>query len=107
MTVIFYTLMGMLAYTLGEYFAKKYAMKPTAAIYWASVLAYLATTFAWMPVILKTNTLAVTSTLWNIGYFVTSIALGVVLFHEKLSPLQIVGIVFAGIAVVLLSIESA
>ena len=105
MNVVGLTLFGMAAYAAGEYLSKRYAMQPTWAFYWASIIAYVFTTFAWMPLILRTNTLAVTSTIWNIGYFIVSIALGVLVFGEKMSSTQIVGLVFAAVAVVLLSIE--
>ena len=105
MNVISLTLFGMAAYAVGEYLSKRYAMQPTWALYWSCILAYIFTTIAWLPLILRTNTLAVTSTIWNIGYFIVSIALGVLMFGEKMSPTQIVGLVLAAVAVVLLSIE--
>ena len=105
MSTLSLTLLGMLAYAAGEYLSKRYAMQPTWKLYVFSIIAYVFTTFAWMPLILRTNTLAVTSTVWNIGYFIVSIALGILVFGEKMSPTQIAGLVFAAVAVVLLSIE--
>ena len=105
MNAISLTLLGMIAYAVGEYLSKRYAMQPTWALYCSSIIAYVFTTIAWLPLILRTNTLAVTSTIWNIGYFIVSIALGILVFGEKMSPTQIVGLVLAAIAVAMLSIE--
>jgi hypothetical protein len=103
MTVLLWTLLAMLCYAGGEYASKRYALHPAWAFYWLAVLFYWSTTLTWMPVIRRTNTLAVSSTIWNICYFVISIALGVLVFHEKLTSQQVVGLVFGAIAVVLLS----
>jgi multidrug transporter EmrE-like cation transporter len=96
----------MLSYAAGEYSSKRYAMTPSAWLYWQSVVCYSFGVFAWMPLIKQTNTLAITSTIWGCGCFVVSIVLAFAVFHERLTLTQIAGLVFAAVAIALLSIDS-
>lgn len=102
---ILWTAVGMMFYIVAEYYSKRYAMASSWRFYWLAILPYWVVTLCWMPVIRHTNTLAVTSVIWDIFYFIISILIGVLIFQEKMSATQVVGLVLGAIAVVLLSVE--
>ncbi len=69
------------------------------------LIIYSLGVLAWLPAILQKNSLAITGTMWSVLGLLTTILIGVLIFGEKLSLVGIVGIIFAVIAIVLLSIS--
>ena len=74
--------------------------------YWmlTVVASYMAGSLVWLPAILSKNHLTSLGTFWNVGALICTVAVGVLVFHEKVTGLQWTGIVFALIACVLLSL---
>jgi len=65
---------------------------------------YLAGACFWIPALKQKPDLAVTGTLWSVMTLLMTVAIGVIIFAETLAPHQIIGIVFAVVAVALLSL---
>ena len=60
---------------------------------------------SWLPALLHKNQLATMGTLWLLLATVATVALGVLIFHEKLNGLQITGLFLAIIAMILLNLH--
>ncbi|HYM75862.1 MAG TPA: hypothetical protein VE377_07775 [Candidatus Dormibacteraeota bacterium] len=92
-------------FAVGEYLSKKFALRPD----WQGLLlvcaAYLLGTLTWLPAIVRTNQLASTGTAWLLLSMMATLGIGCGIFHEKLNSVQIVGIVLASVALVLLNYQ--
>lgn len=93
-----------LIFAYGEYLSKKFALNPSLSYVVIIVCTYALGTLAWLPAILQKNQLSIVGAIWSVLSLVATVLIGVVIFNEQLSPLAILGLVFAFIAVALLSI---
>ena len=96
-------LLSVAFFAIGEYFSKKLALGPSIKFVLLILLAYVLGTLAWLPAILQKNQLSVTGTIWSVLSVLATIGIGILIFKEQLSLLQIIGIILAIIAVGLLS----
>ena len=92
-------------FAAGEYLSKKFAIHPDLRGMLLVCAAYLLGTLAWLPAIVRTNQLASTGTAWLLLSMIATIGIGWGIFHEKLNSLQLVGVVLAGVALVLLNYQ--
>lgn len=66
--------------------------------------AYSFGVLAWLLAILQRNSLSIVGTMWSVLSLLTTIAIGVLIFGEKVSILGVIGMVTAVVAIILLSI---
>ena len=59
---------------------------------------------AWLPAIFQKNSLSIVGTMWLVLSLLTTVLIGILIFGEKLSLIEIAGIILAIISVILLSI---
>lgn len=94
-----------LFFAAGEFLSKKFAISPR----WSYVLLILATyslgTLAWLPAILQRNQLSVVGTIWSVMSLLATVSIGVLMFQEKVNFTAGIGMVFAVVAIVLLSLS--
>ena len=95
-------LMSALFFSGGEYLSKLWGYKPGWGLTTAVVCSYAVGTLLWLPALLHKNDLARMGTLWYLLTTPTTILLGVLVFREKLTPTQWVGIGVAMVALWLL-----
>ncbi len=88
-------------YCFGEFFSKKMGMNPGWQNFVLLLLSYNISVLFWVPSIIQKNSLSLTSTLYTLAASVAGIVLGLVVFHEKVTPLQGTGIAL-GIASMLM-----
>jgi len=88
----------------GEYLSKKWGMNPGWFFAIFIALVYGIGSMFWLPYLLYKNELAIRGTIWSVVSLVVTVMLGVLIFHEKISLVQIVGLLLAFVAVALLSI---
>jgi multidrug transporter EmrE-like cation transporter len=88
----------------GEFLSKKFAQAPGIIAALLTIGAYVICELFWLPALAKTNTLAITGTIWNVMAFIGTIFIGMVLFKETLSPVAYWGIAFGLVSVLLLSL---
>jgi len=88
---------------LGDVFSKEFSKEGLWDYGIFAVITYAAGTFVWLQILLRTKTLGITGTLWNIGSILAGLVIGVVLYNEQLSCQQWIGIIFAIAAIVLLT----
>jgi small multidrug resistance pump len=90
------------AVVVGDIAAKTWSVSRGEAWYWAALVAYACSGLFYVPTLLRDG-LVVTSVLWTIGSIVGFLFVGLVLFKETLSSLQMLGVAFGIISVLLLS----
>lgn len=103
-TVIVWLLLSVAFFSVGEYYSKTWALNPSWNRAIILVMMYVFGTVAWLPAIYKGQTISIVGTIWGVMSLLTTLFVGVVLFHEALTPIQVVGIGFAIIAIILMSL---
>jgi multidrug transporter EmrE-like cation transporter len=93
-------------FAVGEYSSKRFAIAPGWLVVLFVLLAYGVSELTWLPAILQKSDLAVTGTIWSVLSLFVTCFLGIVIFKEQLSVMSTVGMVFALIAVTLLSLSA-
>lgn len=96
-------LLSALFFAIGEFLSKKFALQPKLFYVILMLITYSLGVLAWLPAILQKNQLSVVGTIWSVLSLITTILIGVIIFSEKLNLTSIVGIIFAFIAIILLS----
>lgn len=91
-----------LCFAAGEYTSKLWGYKPSVTLTLAVLFAYSIGVLAWLPALLHKNDLARMGTLWYLLSTPSTILIGVLLFKEKLSPSQWLGMALACLALWLL-----
>jgi multidrug transporter EmrE-like cation transporter len=88
---------------VGDYLAKKWSLEPgwsfcagALACYFFSSLFYLLT--------LTRKGLVVSCVIWSISSIVAFLFVGLVIFHETLSGMQLIGVILGTISLILLSL---
>lgn len=97
-------LFAMVFYTIGEYYAKKFGNTSDIRFAVVAWVGYAINAMFFFPAISKYNSLSILGTLWNVFYVIITLFIGIVVFKETLAATQVVGLVFAFIAIILLSI---
>ncbi|HUX35405.1 MAG TPA: hypothetical protein VMV71_00020 [Candidatus Paceibacterota bacterium] len=101
---IFWLILSAIFFAIGEYLSKKFALGPKLIYVILLLIAYSFGVLAWLPAILQRNSLSIVGTMWSVLSLLTTIAIGVLLFGEKVSALGVVGMITAVVSIVLLSI---
>lgn len=89
---------------LGDLSGKYWSTNQQPVFFLLAVLGYALSTFFYLPVLLREG-LVITSLLWSLLSIVGFVFIGLVIFKETLTPLQIFGVVLGVIALVILSIS--
>jgi multidrug transporter EmrE-like cation transporter len=103
-TVALIILVASVFYGFGEYYSKIYANTASIKALLTSLGFYNLTSLCFFPAIKRMNSLSVLGTIWNVAYMIVTIFLGVVVFGEVLTTLQIIGIILGIAAIICLSI---
>lgn len=97
-----YTLLALLFYAIGEMLSKLYANHGITHYAVVAFICYAITTGLWFPALRLNKQLAVTTTLWTVGYIVIGVLVGVGVFGERLTALHALGVLFGAISMVML-----
>jgi len=92
-------------FALGEYLSKIWGNGPSIHLAFLVVIAYALGSLSWLPALLHKNQLAIMGTLWLLLAILVTITLGIFVFHEKINTFQVIGVILAIIAMVLLNIS--
>ena len=71
----------------------------------AMFISYDVGVILWLPAILQKNHLAIVGTIWSLMSLIATVAIGVIIFKEKLSIYGWLGIILALIATAILASE--
>ncbi|NTW13817.1 MAG: hypothetical protein HGA31_02170 [Candidatus Moranbacteria bacterium] len=103
---LFWLLISALFFAAGEFMSKKFAIQPKFISVIYILILYSVGVLAWLPAILAKNQLSIVGAIWSVLGLLATIVIGVVIFHEKLNAIGIVGIITALIAIFLLSLAT-
>ncbi len=96
-------ILSALLFACGEYLSKKFALAPSASYVLLVVTTYCLGALAWLPAILQKNQLSITGALWSVLSLLATVLIGTMIFGEKLGAVGLTGVIFAFIAIALLS----
>lgn len=88
---------------LGEYFSKLWADSPLAMTAVLVIGSYMLGSIAWLPALKAKNILGITGVMWLVLGLIATIALSAVVFKERLTIQQWVGIALGFLSVFLLN----
>ncbi len=90
-------------FAFGEFLSKKFALSPGWTLFVLFLIVDIISAAAWIPAIFEKNQLSITGVIWSIVSLIATVAIGILIFNEKLTPTQSVGMALGFLAVILLS----
>ena len=102
--IIVWIVIAMIFYSVGEVLSKKFGTSPTLFNGFLAWLFYSVTTVGWLYVFKQYTSLSVLGTIWSICCLAIGLVLGICIFHEPLTTIKIIGLIFGFISVILLSL---
>jgi multidrug transporter EmrE-like cation transporter len=100
--VVWWYAIAMVFYFAGEVASKYWAIKQTPLIGLSAAAIYLCGTFCWLSIMAQKNQLALMSGIWQVLGTMTSMSIGLFLFHEHFTKLQWSGAALLIIGLILL-----
>ena len=83
---------------VGEYLSKQWGNAPSWKLVALVALAYAASSILWLPALLHKNQLSTMGVAWVLIALVSTLFLGLFVFHEQLTPSQWFGLGLAAVA---------
>jgi len=102
--VISWLIVSVMFFAIGEYFSKSWALQPTIEKAIVLVIMYVLGTVAWLPAIYRGQIISIVGTIWSVMSLLTTLFVGIVIFHETLTLNQLIGMIMAFLSIILLSI---
>ena len=94
----------MVFYSYGEISSKKFAENPTFLNGIITYLIYSFSTICWLACFKQYSSLTVLGTIWSILCIVIGMFIGLVVYHEPVTTIKIIGLIFGVISIILLSL---
>lgn len=91
---------------MGDYFAKAWSINHKTLFLVAGFIGYFVSSFFYIPTLLREG-LVVTSVVWSLLGIIGFLFIGLAVFHETLTTLQILGVVIGLIALIVLTLATA
>ena len=88
--------------TVGDYFAKTWSINQKTVFLLIAFVGYFSATFFYIPTLLKEG-LVVTSVIWSLFASIAFLAIGLIIFKETLTPMQLVGVALGVVALIILA----
>lgn len=101
---IYWLILSALFFAGGEFLSKKFAISPNLSWVILIILSYTLGTLAWLPAILQKNSLSIAGTIWSVLSLLATVAIGVLIFGEKINAFGITGMILAIASIVFLTI---
>src|SRR5689334_5248547 len=86
---------------VADVFAEEYSLHRGSILWMAAIAAYIVANIFWLISLKNGSGLARGGTIFSVSSSIIAVVLGIFLFQEKLSPLQIVGILFGIVSLIL------
>ena len=96
---------SMIFYSLGEYHCKMFSLKPSIIMAFKTLLLWMMGSSFYLPVLYLQQKMAIMGSIWAVGALVITILMGILMFHESVTNIQIIGLIFAVLSIILLSIQ--
>lgn len=91
-------------FAMGEYLSKRWGAHPSWSLTAIVVIVYALGTLSWLPALLHKNQLAIMGTIWLLLAVIATVTIGVFVYREHLTSLQLLGVALALVAMTLLNI---
>jgi multidrug transporter EmrE-like cation transporter len=91
-------------FALGEFFSKKFVLSPGWSLLVIFLVVDILSALTWLPAIFEKSNLSVTGVIWSVVSVMATVAIGILVFGEKLTIIQSIGLFLGLIAVALLSL---
>jgi multidrug transporter EmrE-like cation transporter len=86
----------------GDYLAKKWSLEPGWSSFTGALICYLSSSFFYLQTLTRKG-LVVSSVIWSIASIIAFLFVGLWVFHEKLSDVQLIGVSLGIISLLILS----
>jgi multidrug transporter EmrE-like cation transporter len=104
LTVFAWLLLSICFFSMGEWSSKKYILDHNIKWLGVNFIGYIGSVIPWLVALSKYNHVSVVGLIWSLLSVVSTLVVGFVIFHEPITTLKVVGMVFAFIAIVLMSL---
>ena len=94
---------SVLMYSAGEYFSKIWVNNPSWQTIIFLVIVDVISVLLWLPALKQRNSIVLLGIFWLVSALVANIILGLVVFHETIKLVHIIGIGLALVSGILLS----
>jgi len=101
---IIWLIVSSLFFAVGEFLSKKFALNPSLVLVIFIIFTYSISVLLWLPAILQKNQLSVVGVMWSVLSLLITILIGTIIFRETLNLFSALGIIFAIVATILLSL---
>ena len=88
---------------VGDYLAKKWSLVPGWNFCAGALVCYFISSFFYLLTLTRKG-LVVSCVIWSISSIVAFLFVGLVIFHETLSGMQLIGVILGTISLILLSL---
>lgn len=102
-SVIGLIILASLSVTIGDFAAKSWSVNQKGSYLLLAFIGYFFSGFFYIPSLLREG-LIVTSVLWGLINTIGFIVIGLVIFKESLSPIQVVAVILGIISIFILTI---
>ena len=88
---------------IGDYLAKKWSLVPGWGSFVSALVFYFISSFFYLQTVARKG-LVVSCVIWSIASIFAFLFVGLVLFHETLSGIQLIGVILGIISLLILSL---
>jgi multidrug transporter EmrE-like cation transporter len=99
----YWLLISMVFYAGGEFFSKKFALMPKVSFVIYLLIFYALGALAWIVALHGKDELSDVGAMWAVLSLLTTVAIGILIFKERLNAYGMVGLILAAAAIALLS----
>jgi multidrug transporter EmrE-like cation transporter len=92
-------------FAFGELLSKKFAINPGWTLFLLFILVDIISASAWIPAIFEKSQLSITGVIWSVVSLIATVLIGVLIFNEKLTLTQTIGLAAGIVSVILLSLR--
>jgi len=86
----------------GDFLAKKWSLAPGWATFSGALFCYFASSFFYLQTLPRKG-LVVSCVIWSLASIIAFLFVGLVIFHERLTGVQLLGVVLGTMSLLLLS----
>ncbi len=98
-------LISAIFFAIGEFLSKKFATEPKINTIFTILFVYSIGTLAWLPAIMQKNQLSIVGVIWSVLSLLITVLIGIIIFHEKIGIMGLIGIITAIISIIFLTFE--
>ncbi len=92
-------------FAVGEFISKKFAISPGWTLFLTFIIVDIISASAWIPAIVQKNQLSITGVVWSIVSLIATVLIGILVFNEKFTLTQSIGLAIGFVSVILLSMK--